>query len=155
MFPPGGLYIESESMEMHLEQDSEEDVTVSRLIEIQRMLAESEDPFERLVGVLWAAGMLGERLAQLTDRQVGQLMFDVVEDQLSILRPETMICNQATRRLFRSEGGKLTTENIDREKQRLACPKCGNETLRHYGIDEQDFLECVLSKSGYKESLRR
>jgi hypothetical protein len=59
MFPPGGLYIESESMEMHLGQDSEEDVTVSRLIEIQRMLAESEDPFERLVCTLCAGGHAG------------------------------------------------------------------------------------------------
>jgi ribosomal protein S27AE len=155
MFPTSGLYIEAESLEMHLGQDPEEDITVSGLIEIQRMLADSEDPFERLVGVLWAAGMLGERLAQLTDHQVGQVMFDVVADQLSILRPETMICNQATRRLFRSEGGKLTTEDIDREKQRPACPKCGNEMLLHHGIDEQDFLECVLAKCGYKESLRR
>jgi hypothetical protein len=99
--------------------------------------------------------MLEQRLAQLTDRQIGQLMFDVVEDQLSILRPETMICDQATRRLFRSEGGKLTTEDIDREKQRPACPKCSNEMLLHHGIDDQDFLECVLAKCGYRESLRR
>ncbi len=58
---------------------------------MQRRLANSEKLFERLVGTLWAAGMLDERLAQLTDRQIGQLMFDAVADQLSILRPETMI----------------------------------------------------------------
>jgi len=74
-----------------LAQDSEEDVTVCGLIEMQRRLANSEKLFERLVGTLWAAGMLDERLAQLTDRQIGQLMFDAVADQLSILRPETMI----------------------------------------------------------------
>jgi hypothetical protein len=27
--------------------------------------------------------------------------------------------------------------------------------LLHHGIDEQDFLECVLAKCGCKESLRR
>jgi hypothetical protein len=154
MFPPIGLYIEPESPEMHLGQD-EEDATVSELIEIQRMLAESDNPFERLVGTLWAAGMLEERLAQLTDRQVGQLMFDVVADQLSILRPGTTICNHATRRLFRSEGAKLTTQDIEKQRQQPACPKCGNERLLHYGIDEPDFLECVLAKCRYTESLRR
>ena len=72
-------------------QDPEEDFTVCGLIEMQRRLANSEKLFERLVGTLWAAGMLDERLAQLMDRQIGQLMFDAVADQLSILRPETMI----------------------------------------------------------------
>ena len=154
MFPPIALYIEPESPEMHLGQD-EGDATVSELIEIQRMLAESDDPFERLVGTLWAAGMLGQRLAHLTDRQIGQLMFGVVADQLSILRPETMICNQATYRLFRSAGGKFKEQDIEKQRQRSACPKCGNERLLHYGIDEPDFLECVLAKCRYTESLRR
>ncbi len=57
-------------------QASEQEITVCDLIEIQRMLADSENPFERLVGTLFVAGMLDMCLTQLTDHQVGQLMFD-------------------------------------------------------------------------------
>ena len=72
-------------------QTPEPEITVCGLIEIQRILADSENPFERLVGALFVAGTLDIRLAKFTDRQIGQLMFDAVADQLSILRPETMI----------------------------------------------------------------
>ena len=132
-------------------QTPEQEITVCDLIEIQRMLADSENPFERLVGTLFVAGALDIRLAKLTDRQIGQLMFDHFRNHLGILLPETTICEHATRRLFRSAGGNLTTQDI--EKQRLACPRCGNEMLLHYGIDEPDFLECVLLNCGHKELL--
>jgi len=140
---------------MPLGQTPEQEITVCDLIEIQRILACSKNPFERLVGALLVAGMLDVRLAQLTDRQIGQLMFDHFRNYLGILLPETTICDHATRRLFRSAGGKLTTEDIEKQRQRPACPKCGSEMLRHYGVDQPDFLECVLAKCGYKESLRR
>ena len=136
-------------------QAPEQEIMVCDLIEIQRMLANAEHPFERLVGTLFVAGMLDMRLAKLTDRQIGQLMFDHFRNRLGILLPETTICDHATRRLFRSAGGKLTTEDIQKQRQRPACPKCGSEMLRHYGVDQPDFLECVLAKCGYKESLRR
>ncbi len=57
-------------------QAPEQEITLCDLIEIQRMLADSENPFERLVGTLFVAGTLDIRLAKLTDRQIGQLMFD-------------------------------------------------------------------------------
>ena len=136
-------------------QAPEQEIMVCDLIEIQRMLANAEHPFERLVGTLFVAGMLDMRLAKLTDRQIGQLMFDHFRNRLGILLPEITICDHATRRLFRSAGGKLTTEDIQKQRQRPACPKCGSEMLRHYGVDQPDFLECVLAKCGYKESLRR
>jgi len=129
----------------------EQEITVCDLIEIQRMLADSENPFERLVGRLFVAGMLDIRLAQLTDHQVGQLMFDHFRNHLGILLPETTICDHATQRLFRSTNGNFTTEDIEKQRQRTACPKCGNEMLLHYGIDEPDFLECALLNCGYKE----
>ena len=132
-------------------QDSEEDVTVCGLIEMQRRLADSHDLFERLLGTLWVAGMLDIRLAQLTDRQIGQLMFDLVGDQFCVLQPEMTICTQATRRLFRSAAGSLTTVDIESQRQRPACPKCGNELLFHYGVGERNFLECVLLSCGHKE----
>jgi hypothetical protein len=95
--------------------------------------------------------MLDMHLAQLTDRQIGQLMFDHFENDLGILQPEMTICTQAIQRLFRSAGGGLRTEDIESQRQRPACPKCRNETLRHYGIDEPDFLECVFLSCGHKE----
>ena len=132
-------------------QAPEQEITVCDLIEIQRMLVHSDNLFERLVGTLFVAGTLDMRLAQLTDRQIGQLMFDHFGHDLGMLRPEMPICQHATRRLFRSAGGKLTAEDTEKQRQRTACPKCGNEMLLHYGIDERDFLECVLLKCRHKE----
>jgi len=136
-----------------LGQAPEQEITLCDLIEIQRMLADSDNPFERLVGVLFVAGMLDMRLAHLTDRQIGQLMFDHFRNHLGILRPETTICDHATRRLFRSTNGNFTAEEMEKQRRRPACPKCGNEMLLHYGIDEPDFLECVLLKCRHKELL--
>jgi hypothetical protein len=128
----------------------DKDITVSELIEIQRRLARAERAFERLVGTLWAAGTLERRLAQLTDHQIGQLLDDFVDDQLGLFEPEMTICQQATRRLFRSAGGMLAPEETEGAKQRPACPKCGNEMLLKYGIDEPDYLECVLVACGHR-----
>ena len=44
-------------------QAPEQEIMVCDLIEIQRMLANAEHPFERLVGTLFMAGMLDMRLA--------------------------------------------------------------------------------------------
>ena len=134
-------------------QAPEHEITVCDLIEIQRMLADSENAFERLVGTLFVAGMLDMRLAHLTDRQIGQLMFDHFRNHLGILLPETTICDHAPRRLFRSAGRCLATEDIEQQGKRTTCPRCGNDMLLHYGIDEPDFLECVLLKCRHKELL--
>ena len=48
-------------------------MTIRELIERQRQLARSGGILERVVGTLYLASVLGKRLAQLTDRQVGQL----------------------------------------------------------------------------------
>ena len=134
-------------------QAPEQEITVCDLIEIQRMLVHSDNLFERLVGTLFVAGMLDMRLAQLTDHQVGQLMFDHFRNHLGTLLPETTICDHATRRLFRSTNGTFTAEEMEKQRRRPACPKCGNEMLLHYGyeIDQPDFLECVLLECGHKE----
>ena len=134
-------------------QTPEQEITVCDLVEIQRMLANSENPFERLVGTLFVAGTLDIRLAKLTDRQIGQLMFDHFRNHLGILLPETTICEHATQRLFRSAGGSLTTEDIKKQRPRAACPQCGNEMLLRYGVDEPDFLECVFLKCRHKQLL--
>jgi hypothetical protein len=68
----------------------------------------SKHPFRRVVGSLWVAGTLKRRLAQLTDRHIGQLLWDQVLDQLTVFGPETAICEHAVRRLLRSERGSWT-----------------------------------------------
>ncbi|PYV62971.1 MAG: hypothetical protein DMG97_38975 [Acidobacteria bacterium] len=138
---------------MPLGQTPEQEITVCDFIEIQRMLADSENSFERLIGTLFVAGALDIRLAKLTDRQIGQLLFDHFRNHLGILLPETTICDHATRRLFRSTNGTFTAGDIEKQQQRLACPRCGNEMVLRYGIDEPDFLECVLLNCGHKELL--
>jgi hypothetical protein len=81
--------------------------SILRLIDIQRRLAASQSPFLRCIGTLLAAGVLGRRLADLSDKQVGQLLQDHVGRDLGIVKPESTICHQATQRLFRSEAGSL------------------------------------------------
>lgn len=130
--------------------DSHQDVTIRELIEFQRRFARSRDIFQQVVGTLFVAGVLQKRLLGLTDRQIGQLLFDVVDGQLAISEPEVTICQQATLRLFRSSVGRFATTDNENLKRQSICPKCGNEMLLRYGIDEPDYQECVLSACGHK-----
>jgi hypothetical protein len=131
-------------------EPNQADIGVAALIEMQRRLLNSERPFARVVGTLFVAGLLKERLARLTDRQVGQLMLDLVWNQLGVLDPEMTICQHATQRLFRSSGGNLTAEEIEMQEQRPACPMCGSEMVHNFGIDEPDYLECALLDCGLR-----
>ena len=110
---------------------------------------ESESPFVRRIGRLLAAGVLDGHLDALSDRQVGQLMFDEVGNDLGIAQPEATICHQATQRLFRSGSGSLEEEF----PLQRPCPVCGNEMLMRYGIDEPDSFQCTFLPCGYKEYL--
>lgn len=71
-------------------------------METQRKLAVSRNPFERVVGSLVIAGQLSERLARLSDRSIGRLMFRYVWNGLQLASPEACICIEATRRLLRT-----------------------------------------------------
>lgn len=133
-----------------MHRDPNQDVTIRELIECQRRLARSRNIFEQVVHTLYRARGLGKRLAELTDRQIGQLLFDVVGDRLTISGPETTICQQATLRLFRSSAGQLTTSDVENSKQRTVCPRCGNDMLLVFGIDEPDYQECVLVACGLR-----
>ncbi len=101
----------------------DEDVTVGELIEIQRRLARAESAFESVVGTLWAAGTLQKRLAGLTDRQIGQLLSDVVGEISSVFGPEMTICQHAALRLFRSAAERLTAQDIESAKAVDRVPK--------------------------------
>ncbi len=79
---------------------SSQNVTIRELVDLQRRLARTRDTIEQVIGTLWIGGVLGKRLRELTDRQVGQLLSDVVAAELGISEPETTICQLATLRLF-------------------------------------------------------
>jgi hypothetical protein len=120
------------------------------LIERQRRLARSGDIFEQVVDTPYRARVLVKRLAELTDRQIGQLLFDVVADRLTISGPETTICQQATLRLLRSPAGQLTKSDVANSKRRTVCPRCSNDMLLIFGIHEPDYQECVLVACGLR-----
>jgi len=115
-------------------------LNVRELIKKQRELVDSDSPMKRLAGALLIPAVLAERLAGLADRQIGQLLLDEVWPGLSPLAPESTICLHAADRLRGSPKEKCP-----------ACPKCGNEMLLHYGIDEPDCFECVLLSCGHRK----
>jgi hypothetical protein len=112
------------------------------LIERQRKLGESPRPLDHLYAVA-VGGALSDRLNELSDRQIGQLLFDFCWPELYVDGPELSIVTQAIDRLRRSTGGGIPNEEAqDNLKQQPVCPKCGNEMFLHYGIDEPDFWLC-------------
>ena len=137
---------------MTSKQPTEKPRSVRGLIALQRRLCQSKSPFVRRIGILIANGALNRHLDALSDKQVGQLMFDHVGRDLGIVQPESTICHQATQRLFRSKNGSFTVEPSAQD-ERTSCPKCGNEMLLHYGIDEPDFYQCVFLRCEYKEHI--
>jgi len=92
-----------------------EETSIEGLIEEQRRLACSENPFERVIGSLLVAGLLKQKLALLPNETVGRLMFGVVWNVMDTLSPELAICQVATERLLNSSSVvKTTRENHNR-----------------------------------------
>ncbi|MGA9978501.1 MAG: hypothetical protein WBQ08_07700 [Candidatus Sulfotelmatobacter sp.] len=113
----------------------EEEISVDVLIEEQRSLAHSKNPFERVVGSLCLAALLKETLAALTDAAVGQWMSRYVLDDLNVFGPETTICEVATERLIESAIAIVPkAAKAEKHETLLICPRCGAE-LR--GADEK------------------
>ena len=116
--------------------------SIRNLIERLRKLGESSRPLDRLRAVA-VDSALSDRLNALSDRQIGQLLFDFCWPELYVDGPELIIVTQAVDRLRRSTGGAVTNEEAqDNLKQQPVCPKCGNEMFLHYGIGEPDFWLC-------------
>ena len=89
------------------------ELEIEDLIELQRRLMHSENRFERVIGTLCVAGLLKERLEAVSDRAVGQLMFDYVWNDMNALSPELTICEVATDRLLNSSPAiKPAKENL-------------------------------------------
>ena len=133
--------------------DLDDEPSIRNLIERLRKLGESPRPIDRLRAVV-LGGALGDRLNELSDRQIGQLLFDFCWPELYADGPELIIVTQAIDRLRRSTGGAVTNEEAPYNlKQLPVCPKCGNEMFLHYGIDEPDFWLCDRVACRHKRSV--
>jgi hypothetical protein len=129
-------------------------VSTRDIIKRQQRLNESPRSIDRLHAVALGAA-LGDRLNGLSDRQIGQLLFDFCWPELYVDGPELIIVTQAIDRLRRSTGGAVTDEEAqDNLKQQPVCPKCGNEMFLHYGIGEPDFWLCDYVDCQHKRYVR-
>jgi hypothetical protein len=134
-FWPWGVTVE-------LNGDFDDELSTRYLIKRQRKLGESPRPIDRLTAMV-LGGALGDRLNGLSDRQIGQLLFDFCWPELYVDGPELIIVTQAIDRLRRSTGHVITKEEAQENLgPQPVCPKCGNEMFLHYGIDEPDFWLC-------------
>jgi hypothetical protein len=86
-----------------------EETSIEALVEEQRCLASSGNPFERVFGSLLVAALLKQKLASLPNETVGQLMFDFVWNVMDVFSPEMAICQVATERL-RNSPSVITTQ---------------------------------------------
>jgi hypothetical protein len=118
--------------------------TIREVIDAQNQRLTSPDPRERIIESFIHCGDLGARLVRLSDRQIGQLMFDLVGDDFGFGSPEASICNEATERLFRSKAGaRGENEEFNNLSHLPVCPKCGSDMLYFIGLDEPDFRRCT------------
>jgi hypothetical protein len=76
----------------------DEEISVDVLIELQRRLSHSKNPFERVVGSLCIAAILKEQLVGLPNSTIGRLMTDYVYSGLNLLGPESVIVEIASER---------------------------------------------------------
>jgi hypothetical protein len=128
--------------------------SIRNLIERLRTLGESPRPLDRLYAVA-VDRALSDRLNELSDRQIGQLLFDFCWAECYVNSPELIIVTQAIDRLRRSMGGVITNEEAQENLgPQPVCPKCGNEMFLHYGIDEPDFWLCDYVACRHKRYVR-
>jgi hypothetical protein len=74
-------------------------LTIRELIAEQRRRMRSSKPAERLAAALLIPGVLAERLRELSDFNLGQLLDREVCSNLSLFAPELTVCMEAADRL--------------------------------------------------------
>jgi hypothetical protein len=104
---PHGLYPED------MEQQARTVRVIVGLIEKQRRLADSPDPFQR-AQTLWLATELDKRLSRCSDWEIAELL-GKAEERLPIWEPEFAVVEHARRRLMRSGQMSLLPEEEDWE----------------------------------------
>ena len=83
-------------------------------MEEQRTLGRSTDPAERLAAALLIRGVLRERLRELGDFALGQVLDFEVCSNFSVLAPELMVCMEAADRLCRRRAVRLMARKRSR-----------------------------------------
>ncbi len=96
----------------------EETISVEVLIEEQRRLAHSKNPFDRVIGSLCIGAILKEQLVGLPNSTISQLLTDHIWSELNLLGPESVIVEIASERL------------TEKYETLLVCPECGSEFWR-------------------------
>src|SRR5271170_3392979 len=76
-------------------------LTIRELIAEQRRRMRSSNPAERLAAALLIPGVLAQRLRELSDFNLGQLLDREVCSNLSLFAPELTVCMEAADRLRR------------------------------------------------------
>jgi hypothetical protein len=76
-------------------------LTIPEIMEEQRARVRSSNPAERLAAALLMPGLLRERLLELDDFQLGQVLDREVCSNLSMFAPELTVCMEAADRLCR------------------------------------------------------
>jgi hypothetical protein len=109
----------------------EAEISVDVLIEEQRSLAHSTNPFERVVGSLCIGAILKEQLAGLPNSTISQLLTDQIWSGLNLLVPESVIVEIASERLCKSTIAIVPkSASVEKYEMLLVCPKCGAEFWR-------------------------
>jgi hypothetical protein len=132
--------------------DSTSKATIRELLKKQRELEAADFSFKTGLEGLYVVGELMEKLRELSDRQVGQLVVDVVWGELPMTSPAMTVSTEAAHRLFRSPGGpSIGEKRLNDPLDLLPCPKCGEPTMIFVGIDEPDCRKCASLKCGHEE----
>jgi hypothetical protein len=109
----------------------EEEISVEGLIEAQRRLARSKNPFERVVGSLCIGAILKKELVGLPNSTIGQLVTDHIWCRLNLLGPESVIVEIASKRLQESAIAFVPeAAGVEKCETSLVCPECGAEFWR-------------------------
>jgi hypothetical protein len=103
---------------VHPYYSGDKEIGLEGLIQEQRSLARSKNPFERVVGSLCIGAILKEQLVRLPNSTIGRLLTDQIWSQLSLLEPESVIVEIASERL------------VEKREASLVCPECGSEFWR-------------------------
>ena len=103
---------------MHPYYSGDKEIGLEDLIQEQRSLARSKNPFERVVGSLCIGAILKEQLVGLPNSTISRLMTDHIWSQLNLLGPESVIVEIASERL------------VEKRETSLVCPECGSEFWR-------------------------
>ena len=82
-------------------------MTIRELMQEQRTRVRSTNLAERFAAALLIPGMLAERLRELNDVHLGQVLEHEVCSNLSVLAPELTVCMEAAERLCRRRAGKF------------------------------------------------